>query len=239
MLSWHEIREKLEGIDVISARDFLSSHGLSNDAGTLFSMVQRSEKYVLLNPYSIEDCLILSDWMSSTLIQNLPLFLDSKQSSIDCVPCGGSNEIVANSFNSNWSDRLMRNILKIGEKTGLILPSINDKRYFLPVAYLLSYVKRSLITRQDLIHKIRMLLFSGADIETHIDMLIDSVLSGYEEKAVDIVKGREGLSTGKKQTLEELATELSLSRERIRQIEKDFWINPHRYCIKKQRAIGI
>jgi len=234
MLSWHEIREKIEGIDVIPAREFLSRHGLTNDAETVLGMIKHSENYVLLNTYSVDDCLILSDKMASRMVEKLSLFLDSRQPFVRFVPRGVSDEIAENSLNWNWSDRLMRNILEIGEKTGLILPSINDKRYFLPVAYLLSYVEPSLIKRKDLIHKIRMLLFSGTDIENHLDMLIDRVLSGYEEKEVAIVKEREGLLAGKKKTLRELGVKLSLSRERIRQIEKEFWVTLNK--IQHKRA---
>ncbi len=61
----------------------------------------------------------------------------------------------------------------------------------------------------------------GALVQFQIDEQMTELMSELSEREASIIKYRYGLADGKAHTLEETGREFSLTRERIRQIEKD------------------
>jgi len=56
-----------------------------------------------------------------------------------------------------------------------------------------------------------------------VETILQELFSKFDERINYIVLSREGILTGDKKTLEEIGEDLKITRERVRQIEDEFW----------------
>ncbi|MCE2462863.1 MAG: hypothetical protein J4F46_02970 [Dehalococcoidia bacterium] len=111
-----------------------------------------------------------------------------------------------------------------GRQFGFVGSAWSSGHYVFPLAYILSNMTQPL--RQ----------LSGTILETFEcaekrelvlkQSLADAIKSGlshFNQRAIEVIKGREGLPPYNKMTLEQLGAIQGVTRERIRQIESKFW----------------
>ena len=113
-----------------------------------------------------------------------------------------------------WSmppDRL----LAVGRQWGMVDDGYISDTFVFPWATLVHYNPRC--------REIFRLDSTTSGLPTS-EAMVDEVLSGLKnEREVGIIRGRCGLDTGRRATLEQLGIHYGVTRERIRQIEKKAW----------------
>lgn len=122
-------------------------------------------------------------------------------------------------------------IVEFGERFAFCIQSRESSGYVFPVARLLSFMSPSrLKVAADLLKSAADLREPRALSEADLRSLAEQVLSPFQTRVACVVQAREGLLDPKRLTLEETAGRLSVSlgtrrltRERIRQLEAQFW----------------
>lgn len=115
-------------------------------------------------------------------------------------------------------------LVRWGGRFGLIAPAYTPGQYAFPLARVLSC-----LPSQFLGPAIAALRAFGQQRESKrpLDALMRELLqkgfSPFSQRLAHMVKARAGLLTGEKITLQELGASLGYSRERIRQLESEFW----------------
>lgn len=115
-------------------------------------------------------------------------------------------------------------LLNYGQQFGFVVPAWSPGFYVFPIAYLLSQLT-SLGLRQA---RETFADFASPEIrnialQRTTKEIIESWLSGFNGRVSHIVNCREGLPPYKKMTLAELGSIHGCTRERVRQIERNFW----------------
>lgn len=123
--------------------------------------------------------------------------------------------------------------IRWGRSLGLIGSCYTPGQYVFPLAWLLSFMSLSSIqiaadVLKDFAEKRRwkgpLKKLLEESLQNGFSQFIhQAVHTEIAKKAVHVVKAREALLTGTKTTLEQLGTTFGLTRERIRQLEKEFW----------------
>jgi transcriptional regulator with XRE-family HTH domain len=98
----------------------------------------------------------------------------------------------------------------------------NDE-YVFPLVGLLSKAQSHTIRKtRELLHSMARDSRYREMFENNLDFSINAGLSCFQEQTATVIRKREGLD-GRAETLEEIARQLGLTRERVRQIESKFW----------------
>lgn len=132
---------------------------------------------------------------------------------------------LANSLreDSRWS-AMPASYLAYGHSTGLICPSLETGEFVFPLAHILSFLSKSnlrvgeeyLRTRYDI----------DSDTVSSTQSLTDGIghtIQGLSRKQQDVIVRRNGLLQTERLTLERLGERWGVTRERIRQVEKQCW----------------
>lgn len=111
-----------------------------------------------------------------------------------------------------------------GHQFGFIIPTQTPGCYIFPLARLLSYLSafRMKIARSVLMHLAEEENRSTAFREP-IEYSVRKGLALFDERVVDVVERRECLLNNTKATLEDISADRGVTRERIRQMEAEFW----------------
>ena len=111
-----------------------------------------------------------------------------------------------------------------GQSLGLVGPSYTPGQYVFPLARILSFLSPSSFrVASDVLKDFSEKQIWKFPLERLIQESLQEGFSLFSQKVVHIVRAREGLLTGRKMGLKEIATHLGVTRERIRQLEKKFW----------------
>ncbi|MBU4348976.1 hypothetical protein KJ599_01495 [bacterium] len=117
-------------------------------------------------------------------------------------------------------------VIQFGKQFGFIGTSCTNNQYVFPLAYILSFMSYSL-SEVTVKYIIKEILSDTIDVNfsfRHLAQeLIQEKFSCFTERECYIIKAREGLLTGKKKTLEWIGIHYGITRERVRQIESEFW----------------
>ena len=111
-----------------------------------------------------------------------------------------------------------------GQSLGFVGPSYTSGQYVFPLARVLSFLSPSsfdvaIYVLKDLGEK----QVCKLPLKKLLQDSLQEGFSRFSPKVVDIVQARAGLLTGEKETLEQIGSPLGLTRERIRQLEEEFW----------------
>lgn len=114
--------------------------------------------------------------------------------------------------------------IRWGRSLGLVSRCCRGGHYVFPLARILSMLSEpSLRLAIQILHDLHReqawRTLSTAVVEQHVE----EGLSQFNERVVDIVQKRTGLSTGAEMTLEEAGSVYGFTRERARQLECKFW----------------
>jgi len=118
--------------------------------------------------------------------------------------------------------------IELAQHFGFIGPTWVADHYVFPVAHILSFIQNPTE-----VASIVMENFTTGE-RTHLAFeqltrgLTQDGLSQFTERERDIVQAREGLLTGRRMTLQQVGDRLGVTRERVRQIEAQFWEKLHR-----------
>lgn len=120
--------------------------------------------------------------------------------------------------------------VQLGQSLRLIDSAWTSGQWVFPLAWVLSFSISSIIKAQSVLENIVRKLESGFSLKQVQQEILEAIrkhflekLSQCDDRQFCIVRFREGLETGVRMTLEEVSRFFSLTRERIRQIEKNFW----------------
>lgn len=115
-------------------------------------------------------------------------------------------------------------VIKFGQSFGFISSTYTSGQYVFPMAHILSFMSYSRMKVASAVLK-NIVEMPKVDIDSEqlLSKLVEEGFSGFSPKISQIVKAREGLLEGAKMTLEQIGNNLRLTRERIRQIEAEFW----------------
>ncbi|MBI4283852.1 MAG: hypothetical protein HY663_05220 [Chloroflexi bacterium] len=125
---------------------------------------------------------------------------------------------------SKWDTPSPEAVL-FGQHFGLVAPACTPDEFMFPIAALLSRLStRGFGIAVDLLYGLAEKDVRNLALDRSLESCIEEALLGFGNKQVtDIARGREGLLPGGKKTLEELGSQLGVTRERIRQVEAKFW----------------
>jgi len=130
-------------------------------------------------------------------------------------------------------------VLEIGSDLGLIGFTQKPDQFVFPLAHLFSFIPIA----ENAIDALKKEISEKNEAETLAPTLSEDFLqkwlSKFNEKIRNIILARAGLSTPKPMTLREIGKSLGLSRERIRQLENQFY-KKHKYFPRaKKEAISV
>ena len=115
-------------------------------------------------------------------------------------------------------------LLELAQRHGLVAPAWSPGLYVFPVTHLLLGETMSLLWGRP---QAQLDLWpEGNDADpgcTSIVDAVESLLDAAGVRAGRVIRGREGIPPYKRSTLEELGAMFGVTRERIRQIEEQFW----------------
>ena len=115
-----------------------------------------------------------------------------------------------------------------GQSLGFVGPSYTLGQYVFPLARILSLLppSSSRIAADVLKNFCRKQVWK-LPLKKLLQESLQEGFSRFRPRVVNIVQARAGLLTGDKQTLEQIGASLKLTRERVRQLENDFWNKLH------------
>ena len=117
-------------------------------------------------------------------------------------------------------------VIQFGKQFGFIGTAWTEDQYIFPLAYILSFMSYSLseVTVKHIIKEISSKIIDGNfSLKYLAEESIQEKFTCLTESECYIIKGREGLLTGKKMTLELLGNHYGFTRERVRQMEFRSW----------------
>jgi len=113
-------------------------------------------------------------------------------------------------------------IIRWGQSLGLICNCRTSGEYVFPLAWILSLLKPYKLASNILMNLCEN-RFWALSQEKWVENPIEEGLYLFKPKVIFTIKGRIGLITGKKMTLEEIGAVLKYTREFVRQLENKFW----------------
>lgn len=128
-------------------------------------------------------------------------------------------------------------IIKFGSRYGLITVADKNNYFAFPLAWVLSRVTSTVLNEvADALHSFEDLDTRFWWLNRSIGDAVEDGLANFPENEVTVIRGRENLSGEGRLVLHELGRRLNLTRERVRQLEAQFWkklLGPSQY---KKRA---
>lgn len=112
-----------------------------------------------------------------------------------------------------------------GHRFGFIACALTPNEYVFPLAWFLSRLSPLVFRTAASILETFSESSESTYATTDQDMILslDKILSQFDSRTVKVIQERHGLVDGKKKTLKQLSSHLGVSRERVRQLERDFW----------------
>lgn len=126
-----------------------------------------------------------------------------------------------------WWDDVPQEAIVFGSRFGFVAPSFSPDHYVFPLARILSSLSE---TERRAVRPFLTRLGEEPRYREAMEMPLQSWLNeGFlpfdkrDPRIRTVVERREGLATGKRETLQQLAQSIEVTRERVRQIEAKFW----------------
>lgn len=117
------------------------------------------------------------------------------------------------------------NAMTWGISLGLICPTFSSDQYNFPIAHFFSKLTSSRLQIADNVLKEMCIERIWAKpLRKRIKKALTEGFSRFNKNVEYVVRCREGLLTGKRMTLQEVGDTMSLTRERVRQVEEKFWM---------------
>ena len=115
-------------------------------------------------------------------------------------------------------------LVQLGQRHGMVAPAWSPGIYVLPVVQLLREQTVAILRYGS---QVPLFRWCEEDPTSSGDMplqdVLESLLNAAGERASQVIRGREGIPSWQRSTLEALGTLFGVTRERIRQIEGKFW----------------
>jgi hypothetical protein len=134
----------------------------------------------------------------------------------------------------NWWDKLPSEILGFGEQYGFISRTVNEGIFLLPLSnilYSLPANKFTEILYSSIEHMLNSLAVNSPErrrvtIETPLEQWLEDAIKTLEirhNRTISMVMRKEGIISGEEETLESIAHDYNITRERVRQVIGTFW----------------
>lgn len=126
--------------------------------------------------------------------------------------------------------------IRWAQSLGLISLCRTSGLYAFPLAKILSHMTPSSIRIvNDVLAEIGRNQIWKYPLDKLVTESIQEGFSMFRKKVAFIVQSREALFAGKRKTLEQLGATFHFTRERIRQLEKEFWVSQRSHRPRKRR----
>jgi len=126
-------------------------------------------------------------------------------------------------MDGQWSN-LPAEVIDFGKRLGLVVTALAPDVLVFPLAHAVSCLSSlDTGTAGMLLKSLEDSEQRGAAISQSEWDSVQSGLSQFKARTAEIVAVREGLTPGGSETLEQLGNRMGLTRERIRQLERNFW----------------
>jgi len=117
-----------------------------------------------------------------------------------------------------------KNLIRWGQSIGLICLSFTKGEFVFPLAQTLSYIKQGDIeTIKQILRDFCEIQIWNSSLKKYKSKFLKKGFSAFSERIAYIIQRREALHRGKRETLQEIGDKFNMTRERIRQLEKQFW----------------
>ena len=136
--------------------------------------------------------------------------------------------------NGKWSvfpDEAFR----FGQQFGFLGRPYRSGQFVFPLAHLMSYLSpSSLQIARNTLDNMAKAPKSRQYLEALLQKSVKEGLANFDQRVVDIIQLRQGISDGTKYTLEQIGSGFGITRERVRQLEAKFWNSIHNPLLAEQ-----